>query len=255
MSSRLGTPASAGYIMLLKSPDVASQTHQTSCAKEQLEPLPLDKTRGFGVDLKFLWRPFLSSFGVSSCNAQLNTSVLYCCNATRLPASHFHTPYLRTYTTSRKTTPAPTGARVTTPLKPTGRSRSASIESAAEFFSSPKARRPGDQRDDDGDPAAAAGGADAGGRNSVSAGGLSNGGSARKRQRDEAGGGAGGGEAARLGGAVKGRVPRKHQEQRRGLPIFAHKAGIIRAVKEHQVCGKSTWSVVVVVVVATGALF
>lgn len=169
------------------------------------------------------------------------------------PTSILHT-FAHLYTTSRKTTPAPTGARVTTPLKPTGRSRSASIESAAEFFSSPKGRRPDDQRDDDSNPAAAAGGADAGGRKSVSAGGLSNGGSARKRQRDEAGGG-GGGEAARLGGAVKGRVPRKHQEQRRGLPIFAHKAGIIRAVKEHQVCGKSTWSVVVVVVVATGALF
>lgn len=63
-------------------------------------------------------------------------------------------------------------------------------------------------------------------------GGGGGGGSARKRQRDETGGG---GEAARLGGAVNGRLPRKHQEQRRGLPIFAHKADIIRAMKEHQV--------------------
>lgn len=135
-----------------------------------------------------------------------------------------------------------TGTRVPTPLKPSGRSRSASIESAAEFFSSQKAHRPGDQHNDDGStPAAAAKSADAGANNSGGAGGLSNGSSARKRQRDEAGGASGDdGEAARLGGAVKGRVPRKHQEQRRGLPIFAHKAGIIRAVKEHQVRDRST---------------
>eukprot|EP00752_Nemacystus_decipiens_P012278 g10884.t1 len=130
----------------------------------------------------------------------------------------------------------PQGGRVfPTPLKPSGRSRSASIESAAEFFStdpSVKAHRPGDHRNDHNTPAAAAMGAAAGAKNiGGSPACVGNGGSARKRQRDEA---AGGGEGARLGGAVKGRVPRKHQEQRKGLPIFAHKAGIIRAVKEHQ---------------------
>ncbi|CAN0331067.1 unnamed protein product, partial [Hapterophycus canaliculatus] len=33
---------------------------------------------------------------------------------------------------------------------------------------------------------------------------------------------------------AKGRLPKKHQEQRRGLPIFAQRAVVIRAVKEHQ---------------------
>lgn len=33
----------------------------------------------------------------------------------------------------------------------------------------------------------------------------------------------------------EGRLPRKYREQRRGLPIYAHKAAIVRAVKEHQV--------------------
>eukprot|EP00903_Cladosiphon_okamuranus_P014779 g13692.t2 len=141
----------------------------------------------------------------------------------------------------------PQGARIPKHLKPSGRSRSASIESAAEFFSSSKTHRPGDPRDDLNTVAAtveknADAGASISGSDSASvsgdAGGLSNGESARKRQRDEAGGGGsgggGGGGVARLGGAVKGRVPRKHQEQRRGLPIFAHKANIIRAVKDHQ---------------------
>lgn len=57
-------------------------------------------------------------------------------------------------------------------------------------------------------------------------------GSGRKRRREE---GDGDHETMAVGTSVKGWPRRKHQEQRRGLPIFAHKAGIIRAVKEHQV--------------------
>ncbi|CAM9622282.1 unnamed protein product [Ectocarpus fasciculatus] len=120
------------------------------------------------------------------------------------------------------------GARATASVKPTGRSRSASIESATEFFAT-KALS-GDKANgtiDDGRGATAAKG---------KAGAISNGsvheggGGLGRRKREEANGGVGAATAA----LSKGRVPRKHQEQRRGLPIFAHKANIIRAVKEHQ---------------------
>lgn len=49
------------------------------------------------------------------------------------------------------------------------------------------------------------------------------------------GGGSGGGGAGDDCVFQQGRMPRKHQEQRRGLPIFAHKAAIVQAIKKHQV--------------------
>ncbi|CAM9321613.1 unnamed protein product, partial [Ectocarpus sp. 12 AP-2014] len=123
------------------------------------------------------------------------------------------------------------GARATSSIKPTGRSRSASIESAAEFFSTKAVS--GDKANgtiDDGRGATAAN-SNAGAiiNGSVHDGGEPGHGSGR-RKREEGSGGVGAATAA----LSKGRVPRKHQEQRRGLPIFAHKADIIRAVKDHQ---------------------
>lgn len=62
----------------------------------------------------------------------------------------------------------------------------------------------------------------------------------RKRPRDAAGGGSGDGDGVGMvatlqGSVAQGRLPRKHLEQRKGLPIFSFKADIIRAVKGHQV--------------------
>lgn len=58
-----------------------------------------------------------------------------------------------------------------------------------------------------------------------------------KRKNLSRGGAAANGDVGGGGMLSKpaGRVPRKHQEQRRGLPIFAHKVAIVRAVKDHQV--------------------
>ncbi|CAB1113098.1 unnamed protein product [Ectocarpus sp. CCAP 1310/34] len=123
------------------------------------------------------------------------------------------------------------GARATPSIKPTGRSRSASIESAAEFFSTKAVsgdKASGTADDGRGDTVAK------GNEGAISNGSVHEGGepghSLGRRKREEGSGGVGAATAA-LG---RGRVPRKHQEQRRGLPIFAHKADIIRAVKYHQ---------------------
>ncbi|CAM9793382.1 unnamed protein product [Ectocarpus sp. 13 AM-2016] len=123
------------------------------------------------------------------------------------------------------------GARATPSIKPTGRSRSASIESAAEFFST-KALS-GDKANgtaDDGRGATAANSNAGAIRNGSVHEGGEPGHGLGQRKREEGSGGVGAATAA----LSKGRVPRKHQEQRRGLPIFAHKADIIRAVKDHQ---------------------
>ncbi|CAM9241012.1 unnamed protein product [Ectocarpus sp. 4 AP-2014] len=123
------------------------------------------------------------------------------------------------------------GARATPSIKPTGRSRSASIESAAEFFSTKALsgdKANGTADDGRGDTVAKS---DEG---AISNGGVREGGEPGhglgRRKREEGSGGVGAATAA----LDKERVPRKHQEQRRGLPIFAHKANIIRAVKDHQ---------------------
>lgn len=60
-------------------------------------------------------------------------------------------------------------------------------------------------------------------------------GPARKRLREEEDEGEG--TAAAAATADQRRLPRQHQEQRRGLPIFSHKASIIQAIKKHQVTG------------------
>lgn len=62
----------------------------------------------------------------------------------------------------------------------------------------------------------------------------------RKRPRDAGSGGGDDGDGVEMvatlqGSVAQGRLPRKHLEQRRGLPIFSFKADIIRAVKGHQV--------------------
>ncbi|CAM9653872.1 unnamed protein product [Scytosiphon promiscuus] len=135
------------------------------------------------------------------------------------------------------------GSRPTPTFKAAGRSRSASIESAAEFFSSQA--KPGHQANGGAAKvaAAAANVPDGNSTTSKGSGDLSKGGnvvgtaagrgpgSGRARERENGGRG---GEGAAGGSLAKGRVPKRHQEQRRGLPIFAHRASVVRAVQEHQ---------------------